>query len=531
MSSTAWKLAKVDLSEYINQPNPGYRAYMQSQADGEMVDIRTPLFGKDTPFEDILNPWIGTLKAELSGLETPEYVERLLEFEMDNAAKAGPLSARQPYAKRQDKVYEYFTDIWLKSVPIQEDVIDNLVIPHFTSKLGALRMQSVKGAMSEMVKGTNSGSPFFIKRREALGKSVPFVLSNGEQTLKGRTYKIAAILGWRGQEGGPLLEDVKQRTLFLFPMCVNIEEARIYNPLIRACQAANLVPAWVGDVSVNQFMTNLFNNKPKDQLVIATDFKGFDQHFNIDMQNSAQRVLAALFKAQDWFDNVYRIKYEIPMLLPGNKLIYGPHGMGSGSGGTNADETLAHTCLQFESYYNRSVGRDNFYHTCLGDDGVISYPGITVEGVTEDYTQHGQVMEKTKQYVSTHTTTYLRKLYSDLYRIDGQVVGVYSTCRALGRICHMERWYDNWDATKVVLRTLSILENVRYHPLRNQFASYVMRGDRYRLGIDIPGFLDNIEDIAKEANDSMRDFMSYSATYDGRGISSWWIVQWLKSKS
>lgn len=85
----------------------------------------------------------------------------------------------------------------------------------------------------------------------------------------------------------------------------------------------------------------------------------------------------------------------------------------------------------------------------------------------------------------------------------------------------------------VALRQLSIIENCKYHPLREEFAQFCMKRDKYRLGIDIPGFLDNIERIASESIELMPDFLGYTKSMSksdkAYGINSWWIVNYLRS--
>ncbi len=120
--------------------------------------------------------------------------------------------------------------------------------------------------------------------------------------------------------------------------------------------------------------------------------------------------------------------------------------------------------------------------------------------------------------------------------MNGVCVGVYSTFRALGRLRYLERYMDPdvWSPTMVALRQLSILENVKFHPLRNEFLEFCMARDKYRLGVDIPGFLDSLPELAKEAIDYMPDFLGYTKTLQGEGpsgISNWWVVQQLKSMS
>lgn len=46
-------------------------------------------------------------------------------------------------------------------------------------------------------------------------------------------------------------------------------------------------------------------------------------------------------------DQIYPIKYTIPLVCSDHTMLYGHHGMGSGSGGTNADESLGHRYLQY----------------------------------------------------------------------------------------------------------------------------------------------------------------------------------------
>lgn len=246
-------------------------------------------------------------------------------------------------------------------------------------------------------------------------------------------------------------------------------------------------------------------------------------------------ILTPGYDTTQWLVKVFPIKYMIPLAYDWNKVRFGKHGMGSGSGGTNCDETLAHRALQYEAA-QLAGARLNPNSQCLGDDGVLTYPGITVEDVVKAYSSHGLEMNKDKQYAATQDCTYLRRWHHKNYRVGGICVGVYSTCRALGRLRYLERFQDPrfWDEKAVALRQLSILENVKYHPLKEQFVQFCMKRDKYRLGLDIPHFLDNIESIAQEKIDDMPDFLGYTRTLQSEGdptggISKWWIVNYLKS--
>jgi len=538
---------ETKFDKYFNLPNPGLRSYFDIVRKGQPDEYRTT-FAKGSSVQQVLDDWSTTLESITDEWPT------LVDFENDLKAKVGPMSIMKPLEERFEDIDHYYECILQDSEPISDSAI-KAVISEFDSIKG-LRVRGQQRTVDLMKKSTNSGSPYFTKRKAVTSKTLFCEVSQstkeGTPTFqilnlpkqsskislsKGEFWYAAAVLGWRGQEGGPKREDVKQRVVWMFPYAVNIRELQVYQPLIEACQNFNLVPAWVSMESVDQRVTRMFDTKGVDDVVICTDFSKFDQHFNADMQNASESILRALLtRCQDsdnWLDCVFPIKYEIPLAYDYGKIRFGKHGMGSGSGGTNADETLAHRALQYEAALNNHA-KLNPNSQCLGDDGVLTYPGITVEDVMRSYTAHGQEMNESKQYVSKQDCVYLRRWHHINYRVKGICVGVYSTYRALGRLMEQERYYDPdvWSATMVALRQLSIIENVKYHPLKEEFADFCMKRDKYRLGLDIPGFLDNVSSIAKQSMELMPDFLGYtkSMTKDQTGLDNWWIVNYLKSK-
>nr|UAW00667.1 MAG: RNA-dependent RNA polymerase [Porcine picobirnavirus] len=527
------KSSEFSFGDYFCLPNPGLLTYFGRVREGNPDEYRTTFF-KGKSLEQVLKGWKPTIDAIENEWPT------LLEYENDLAKKVGPLSIQKPLKDRMDDIDSYYESILLDSEPIS-DKAKYRVIDEWRS-VGSLQLRSQQRTVEVMKKSTNSGSPYFTKRRSVVDKTIPMRLEHlGIQTkqfLKSSEWLSTAVLGWRGQEGGPTDEDVKQRVVWMFPFGVNLEELRFYQPAIELAQRKGIVPAWIGMDEVDRRITKMFDTKGPKDLVLCTDFSKFDQHFNKDMQNCArfiiEHILSKTADSRYWLTEVFPVKYDIPLAYDYGKIRVGNHGMGSGSGGTNFDETLAHRALQYEAAI--ADGQHlNPNSQCLGDDGVLTYPGITAEAVMQSYTAHGQEMNKDKQYESTHDCTYLRRWHHDHYRVNDICVGVYSTYRALGRLCEQERYYDPevWGPKMVALRQLSIIENCKYHPLREKFVEYCMKGDKYRLGLDIPGFLDDIEHIAQEAIDLMPDFLGYTKSLEkpdqAYGIANWWIVQYLKS--
>lgn len=532
------KTTNIEMSEYFDIPNPKLRAYLGIVEKGNAEEYRTPFY-KGTTLETVLGNWIEHL-AKLDR-EWPS----LYQFEIDLGKKVGPMSIMKPLEERMDDIWSYYSDVERVGEPLLNESISRTLKEW--SRISGLRMRSQKSTLDNMKKSTNSGSPYFTKRKSVVSKTLPSEIcrTNGEYFIKSPGYlsKPIAVLGWRGQEGGPEIDDVKQRVVWMFPFAVNLCELQVYQPLIAGAQRANLVPAWVSMESVDSHITAMFNTKGSDDYIVCTDFTKFDQHFGAPLQSASLELLTSLFKGdpqfKNWSENVFPLKYEIPLLVSWGEACFGKHGMGSGSGGTNADETLTHRALQHEAAINSNTIL-NPYSQCLGDDGVLTFPGIKVDNVIDSYSPHGLEMNEDKQYVSKHDCIYLRRWHHEDYKINGIAVGVYATTRALGRLCEQERFYDPdvWSREMVALRQLSIIENVKYHPLKEEFVEYCMKGDKYRLGLDIPGFLDNIESVAQKAIDYMPDFLGYTKSLQNEGkqgratgIENWWIVQYLKSKA
>jgi hypothetical protein len=517
-------------------PNPGLKAYLERVRKGDSHVWTTP-FAKGESTQSMLSAWASIL------VSISDKWPSLWNWEIDLSQKVGPMSIMKPLKQRKDDIQAYYDGVLLPSEPLSIDSIQS-VVREFKC-LGGLNLRSVSKTLQQMKLSTNSGSPYFTKRRRVADFDDVELYASRFGTVTQYMYKeyddvweAAAVLGWRGQEGGPSEDDVKQRVVWMFPFAVNVAELQLYQPAIEVIQRHGVVPAWVSMDAVDKGITKLFETKKKGDLIVCTDFSKFDQHFNPDLQNAAKTIISWAVRQSEvntWLEEVFPIKFMIPLVIGWGKVLFGSHGMGSGSGGTNFDETLAHRALQYEAA-QQHLQKLNPYSMCLGDDGIITYPGISVESVVRSYTAHGLEMNPDKQYASEQDCVYLRRWHHRHYRVGGVCAGVYSTMRALGRMRYLERYMDPemWGPKAVALRQLSILENVKYHPLREEFVKFCMKRDKYRLGIDIPGFLDNVSNEAKKATAYMPDFLGYVRTLqsgnspDG-GIQSWWIVNYLKS--
>lgn len=514
-----YEVMKVSIPKYFYE-DADYRlkSYFGKVRKGNDVDYRTPLFD-ERPREEILDEWWQILESKCSGMS------ELLEFENDLREKVGPMSIEKPLLERLDDIEAYYDLIHQDQKPLRPAAVDALLKEW--SQVSGLQIRSPKATWENMRKSTSSGNPYFTKKRIAEEKYGMGDFDGKWIRTSTGMYLPTAILGWRGQEGGPEDSDVKQRVIWMMPMNVNIEELRCYQPLIEVAQRYNLVPAWNGMDAVDEQMTKLFDTKGKDDKVICTDFTKMDQHCNEVMQSTTLQILTSLLATSDenkkWLDRIFPVKYNIPMMYDMGKIYTGKHGMASGSGGTNADETLFHRALQHEAAINCRA-KLNPYSQCLGDDGCVSYPGCDEDNVLASYVPHGFDMNKSKQRVSTFDAVYLRRYFNKDMRVQGICRGTASTCRLLGKLMTQERFYDpdEWGPEMLIMRSLSIIENAKWHPARDSFLEFCVKGDKYKLGLDLPGFFDRLERLY-ESSELAQSFGSYTAASD-TGIMSWWVV-------
>nr|UAW00504.1 MAG: RNA-dependent RNA polymerase [Porcine picobirnavirus] len=532
---------KPSIWEYFELPNPGLWAYFKHNEEGNAEDYRPP-FWKGLSRADVLEQW----QKKLDSLGIEKTYPGLYSFEMDMKSKVGPMSIELPLEDRVSSIEDYFTQINTKSEPLRPEAISEAI--KFFSKAGGIRLRSKRKVVENMRLSTNAGAPWFTKRRtvadEALESTVYWDDHKHAWMISTPScdYMLAAVLGWRGQEGGISPDDVKQRVVWMMSMGLNIHELQFYQPAIAAMQKYKLIPAYVSMDAVDDEVTALFHSKGANDVVICTDFTKFDQHFNRDMQNAANEVEDHLMTStahddREERDYYFRPKFEIPIICSEKLMFTGQHGMGSGSGGTNFDECMSHKVLQFEAALGAGQHL-NPHSMAYGDDGILTYPGIDVEQVIRTYERHGQEMNSSKQYVSKHDCVVLRRWHSTKYVIDGRMVGVYSTFRALGRLLAQERFYDpeKWSGEMVTLRALSILENCKWSPYFHEFINFVMTGDKFRLGLDLPGFFDNLESKASKAIEDFPDFLGYTKSLQNAGaqtaasgISEWEVVKYLRS--
>jgi hypothetical protein len=209
---------------------------------------------------------------------------------------------------------------------------------------------------------------------------------------------------------------------------------------------------------------------------VSGDISRFDASFGTELQSavfSEFRYLMQESAESGLADVAYRFGNK-PFII-GDDIYYGAHGIPSGSQLTNLVGSVG----------NRKVCDLPAELTqFLGDDfaAVTGRP----EYLFDKYGSCGLELNKEKTVIANGYFLYLQNLFHPDYMEDGEIKGVYPTYRALNRLIYPERFsdFESFDLdgkSYFAIRSLSILENCRYHPLFEKFVIWWLQYEKYAI--------------------------------------------------
>ena len=416
---------------------------------------------------------------------------RLDQIESDQRDNIGPISIQAPWAERRDNVLAYFDPVSTGSNHLDSHSFGDIVRELLGESRNRLRPVGFEHVVSYMQTDTNSGLPRFTRRSSVEGESIELA----KQQSKEGPETYPAILGWRGQSGGPSTGDVKQRTVWMFPFSTNIREYRYFKPLFDVVRTANWGSAWTDQDGVNAAVTRMLDSCSGGRVVLSTDFSGYDQSIGPELQEIFFELIRFAFQGGDLdeVDSLEQIFESIPILCTPDSEISGLHGVPSGSVFTNICDSVVHRYLQYVASNELGNSVDIQQAQVQGDDGLLCVDSDVVRTILEIWGSVGFEANPDKQFVGDSDCTYLQRYYTKDHRQNGEIVGIYPTYRALNSLMSQERFYDpdRWGSDMVTLRTLMILENTKYHPLFEEFVLFTAKGDKDELGLR-NGNLDSI---------------------------------------
>lgn len=420
--------------------------------------------------------------------------DALIEMEESQISKYGPRSIALPFDDIKGQVFSSFTK--------PTDNCDHVSsLPARSSDKGMIRPISLSNAILYAKRNTNSGLPLIVKKSRALS----------EFTVKDHYYDY--------DENFPCIpfirtqENKKTRLVQGYPMSDILEEIRYFQPLFNYYRKLPCYAAMNGPEQVNAAMTKLLSEAVRlGQLCVSGDIERFDADFKVPLQTKCFDEMEWLIQPND--QNHFRTigkRFGTKGLVLPDFVLEGEHGIPSGSQFTNLVGSIGN-----RKVCDQPLELSQF----LGDDFVTVTDNP--DELFVKYNNCGLRLNEDKTSVNDNYFIYLQNLFHPDYVENGEIKGVYPTVRALNRLVHPERFSD-FNAFGLIgkdyfaIRSLSILENCKYHPLFEEFVKFWLSYDKYKVPSQ-----QSIIDYAKMINEttgSLGTMNQYGS--DVRGITSW----------
>jgi len=444
--------------------------------------------------QTVLDEWLTILKSEIKSNPNSKTI---LDFEEGYIPKFGPQGGRPPLKDKMalfDTQYSqstepelFKTDLWNQSVDATRiKIFGNAKNRRPLSTDSVIAEMRNKGKLS-----TNAGWPSFSKR-------------NKEETIKQAKldsqdrnwFSFPALILLRNQFG-------KDRFIWMFPFSTNIEENRYIFPLMElARKQANVnVTPWEGILKVKQNLTQIWVPGSR---AVGGDISAMDGNFKEYHSDQVFKCTSPIYQPvyrEDYkalFDNLHNIEV---LVSPDSKVV-GPHGVASGSGGTQFVETIFQ-CIFLE--YIRRIG------LVLGDDSCIIYPDedkSRAHEIVDAFQSFGLPANIDKQSDAKDYVVFLQRLFirGVMSREDKNVLaGIYSTIRALTSMMFPERFYspNEYNSDVFCIRIFMILENCVDSPVFEKFCEFVAKGqkDLIPFAKKTSSELDKLWENSKSIND------------------------------
>lgn len=473
--------------------NKKLTTYLQSLEKAVPTTKRTWLYDGQygNPFlepDAILSTWWNFARKKLS--QGGNFLVKIIPFEESQMEKFGPQGGHKPMSEvLDDIVMPSFTlgqsqqALAATNDPDWEKAKSAVIAQFRRARVWHLRPSAPKNVVTRLFNddkvGSNSGWPLFKRRRDPEA----YKLALSDASSDGLWKRHLAIALFRYYNG-------KLRLVWMFPFSGNVHESTFYFPfqdaITKSMLSSHFYCPWVGFDAVRRRITDAYAS---GRMVCASDFSSTDAHFQYPLSSEVADVISAVFEPQfrDGIREVIEWMHNIPLVISPTQVLVGPHGVASGSSGTNLLETVADNifgewvALKTDGLIQPLYG--------IGDDMAWTVPaGTDPEFVKQTLFEYGsmigQVIKPEKTTADPDQVKTLQRLFQrGFYRQGSRLLrGVYPTVRALKSLVWPERYHadaeDPFDKNDFCVRTFSILENCVDHPLFEAFVAFVCRGNR-----------------------------------------------------
>jgi hypothetical protein len=232
------------------------------------------------------------------------------------------------------------------------------------------------------------------------------------------------------------------------------------------------------DAAISSLMSRYSGD---DVSYLSIDFTAYDASVGNNLQRKCFDYIKSYFQYQYWDDIDYIAnRFNTIGIVSPDGVLSGSHGVPSGATFTNEVDSLA----QYLVYSNCNI--DKLDYQIQGDDGAYALKDNQINSLFSEFKISGLNANESKSYVSKNYIVFLQRLYDKYYMKNGFIGGIYPLYRALNRIIYQERYSDFMDySLKGVdyysIRTITILENCKHHPLFKEFVRFIWSKDKFKL--------------------------------------------------
>lgn len=425
--------------------------------EGNSDEYLTPTAERYSPHE-LLAAWDNVYESHRHKLDV-----ELDDLEQSNRAKIGPRSLAKPWVERRESVENYFKPETLEQGP-------KIVLPTPQD----LRMLSVETASKFLKSSTSSGLPDLKDKGVILERLVRDI----EEYID---RDDPAVLFTRTQEFIPDSNPPRSKTrpVWGYPAGLTLLEMMVYRVLLEHAKKLPFRAALLGPTAVDKAVSRLFGSAIMNGMsLVSIDFNAYDASVKRVLQNSVREYVLNLFQKTGSVGSVINYIFDkintIGIVTPDGVML-GEHGIPSGSTFTNEADSLAQYLVAQELKLISQV---------QGDDGL--YATHDPEELFTRFKSFNLDVNEGKSYTSTKFAVYLQRYYSLSYMVDNELVGVMPSYRMLNRWMYPERFtdfesYGMRGQDYFNIRTITLCENMKFHPLFEDMVKFVYKYDKYNL--------------------------------------------------
>jgi hypothetical protein len=394
--------------------------------------------------------------------------DTLLDIEMNQKSKYGSRSNAQPWSDIKESTLKTFDESNIAKLP-QCIAVD----PKCRNRLRGSTLDKV---VDKIRNSTNSGLKDMVPKGSIKDK-----YRDKDVLMEEFKLNLPAVPFVRTQE------QLKTRVVWGFPIANVIYEGIVFYPLLEYLKTKSWQRALISPQDVDQFATNLVSEcSNSGRALLSIDFSNYDTSVKTELQDLAFTYFKSLFQSSygEQIDIIKERFGSISLVTP-DGIVSGKHGIPSGSAFTNVVGSVVQATIALDSGLTKEPE-----FQILGDDGIYCLQGEDeVSSLINSFKTSGLTVNEDKSFISHEFCVYLQKLY-DIYYIErGVKGGIYPVYRALNRIVHPERFinfgeFDLSGKDYFSIRTISILENCKYHPMFEELVKFVLSLDKYNLEFD-----------------------------------------------